>query len=338
MWRSSDGSALRARFRGYRESSIPQIANKTFLARGRIHALSGITRNLVGREFGIDPVDDIQADELARMSAVHRAEPTASSLSQLEQRIEEAIDSHAQATLHVNVLQAELDAAQANRQISERRLLQLIDLARSQGLDVDNAALPLVPVAEPAAKRRVVADDRFVAGARLREAAVRAALRRGEVRRPVHHGEWLAWLRADGLEPAGKKPENVFLTQIGRSPLVRRAGEPGYYVIDPDLVVELQHQVTQMAAQFALIPPPDQMNMLGDDDRQRRQALRTEIARGERAIQEAWRLLSSEPPPEVRANSDEEWSAQAWLGPSDARDPDHPKDWSVERGVSPETS
>lgn len=271
-----------------------------------------------GSRFGIDPVDDIRADELARMSAVHRAD-TSSSLGHLEQRIAEAVESHAQATLHVNVLQAELDAAQASRQITERHLRQLIDLGRAQGLDIDHAALPIAPVPEPVARRRVVPDDRLLAGARLREAAVRAALRRGEVRRPVHHAEWLAWLRDDGFEPAGKRPENVFLTQIGRSPLVRRAGEPGFYVIDPDLVVDLQHEVTKNAAQFALIPPPDQMNMLGDDDRQRRQALRTEIARGERAIQEAWRLLSSEPPPEIRASGEEEWSAQLWLGKDDER-------------------
>ncbi len=222
-----------------------------------------------------------------------------------------------EADLRVRLLEVDLRTANAQREVAANRLDHLAELARAEGLTpiVRSHHAPERPVRVRQGPR----SDKELSGARLREAAIQSVLRRGEVDRPVHHSEWLAWLRADGYEPAGKKPENVFLTQIGRSPLVRRASESGFYVLAPGRITELQGEIRDLQEQLATLPPPDQMSMLGDE-RARRQTLQGEIKRAERSLQEAWRMLSLTPPPgaEPGEGDDEDWSARAWIDAWDA--------------------
>jgi hypothetical protein len=233
----------------------------------------------------------------------------------LEQEIERAVAAYDDAEFQSGLLRADLQAAEARRDAAFQHLQHLGELADAQGIayavPVKRADESTPRSPEPVSRR----SDRELSGAALREASIHAALKRGEVRRPVHHTQWLAWLRADGYEPAGKKPENVFLTQLGRSPLVVRAEQPGCYVLEPGRILLLQDAIRSLHEQFAALPSPDQLSMLGDDARRRRQQLQTEIARAERLLHEGWRMLSLVAPPDAAPSSedDEDWPARAWL-------------------------
>lgn len=229
----------------------------------------------------------------------------------LQEEMERAAEAYDEADLRVRILEVELQAAQAAREVAANRLDHLGDLARSQGITPVTRAAPEAP--RNVKVRQGPRSENELSGARLREAAIQSVLERGEVNRPIHHTQWLAWLRADGFEPAGKRPENVFLTQIGRSPLVRRGEEPGFYVVEPRRVVELQEQLRVLHDRFATLPPADQMSLIGDG-RERRQELQIAINRTERALHEAWTMLSSAPPPDAAPqDEDDVGSVDAWL-------------------------
>lgn len=247
------------------------------------------------------------------MSAIERHDATTDQKRSrsLQEEMERAAGAYDEADLRVRILEVELQAAQAEREIAANRLEHLCELARSQGVTPVLRAAP--EVTRNVKVRQGPRSENELSGARLREAAIQSVLERGEVNRPIHHTQWLAWLRADGFEPAGKRPENVFLTQIGRSPLVRRGDEPGFYVVEPRRVVELQDQLRSLHEQFGTLPPPDQMSLIGDG-RERRQELQTDINRIERALQEAWKTLSSTPPPDgAPQDEDDVDSVDAWL-------------------------
>jgi hypothetical protein len=226
--------------------------------------------------------------------------------------MERAAQAYDEADLRVRILEVELEAAQAEREIAANRLDHLGELARSQGV---TPVLRVTPeVTRNVKVRQGPRSENELSGARLREAAIQSVLKRGEVNRPIHHTQWLAWLRADGFEPAGKRPENVFLTQIGRSPLVRRGVEPGIYVVEPGLVIELEEQLRALHEQFATLPPPDQMSLIAEQG-QRSQQLQIDINRVARQLHEAWRMLSLTAPPEAvdENQADDEWSPEAWF-------------------------
>lgn len=248
------------------------------------------------------------------MSAVGRREtaPGQTTHSSLQAELDRAAASFDDADLRVRLLEVEMQAAEAQREIAATRLSHLNELAAAQGVPQVRRSNV---VSQPTSRvRQAPRSDHELSGAKLREAAIQSVLRRGEVDRPIHHAEWLAWLRADGCEPAGKKPENVFLTQIGRSPLVQRTDEAGFYVVTPARIGELQAAIRALDEQIAALPAPDQMSMLGDE-RQRRQALQAEMGRTERQLQEAWRMLSLTAPPgaEPGEDEDEDWPVRAWI-------------------------
>jgi hypothetical protein len=73
----------------------------------------------------------------------------------------------------------------------------------------------------------------------------------------------------------------VFLTQVTRSPVVRRAGAPGEYVLDRDAPAALRRRLA------------DQHERLRRHaaDRDHREALHAVVAQTERALEEAERSL-----------------------------------------------
>src|SRR3954464_2957492 len=76
----------------------------------------------------------------------------------------------------------------------------------------------------------VRSDEALLRGPEIRAAAVRILLERG--REAMHYRDWYALLQERGLGVAGKAPLAVFLTQLGRSPAVRRGAEAGVYELD----------------------------------------------------------------------------------------------------------
>ena len=232
-------------------------------------------------------------------------------------------------------LERELDAARA-AEAAERQALHTLQaivreaatvtaLARDTAPTTNETAAPAATGAEAGAAsasgERAAPRERL-AGAALRRKAVSTALRRARVREPIPWREWLAWMRADGFEPAGRKPDATFLTQLARSPLVRRSPRAGVYLLDPSRLTELREQLDALHAELSELPPPSQLALLGDS-RARRRALQTDIARVERTVEEAWELLSGEPPPAMRGNASPEPQdvVDAWLNGTPAEQP-----------------
>jgi hypothetical protein len=151
-----------------------------------------------------------------------------------------------------------------------------------------------------------------LAGAELRKQLAVSALRRrpGE---PAHWRRWLEWLRDDGFDPAGRNPEATFVTQLTRSPLVRRGDCEAVYVLDVTLVCALRERLQDLHERLRRLPPPDQLALLDDDARAVRHELQLEIGRAERALREAWGVLAHEHPPWADRHAPR--SAALWLDP-----------------------
>lgn len=204
-------------------------------------------------------------------------------------RVEELADRRRQ-------LEGALDAAIA----AERAARQALDAVRAIANEAAGAVPGLIATAAldlAASPKPDSAGRGRLAGGELREMAARVALRRQAQGRPVHWREWLGWLREDGLDAAGKNPDATFLTQLARSPIVRRTAQDGVYVLDLELLVKCRERLQELHGHLAQVPPPEQLVMLGDVRQQRRE-LESQIARAERALEEMWRVLTAEIPPD----------------------------------------
>ena len=116
-------------------------------------------------------------------------------------------------------------------------------------------------------------------GPAIRERAVEALLESG--REALHYRRWFELVTGEGAMIAGKDPLAVFLTQITRSPVVRRGPSAGVYELDraaPERLAKtlerLQHELARTAT-----------------DRARRAHITAEIGRVEKALEEAARVL-----------------------------------------------
>jgi hypothetical protein len=172
---------------------------------------------------------------------------------------------------------------------------------------------------EPHGIGDVAGDSARLTGANLREMIARVALKQHAIGVAVHWSAWYAWLREAGFEAGGKKPEATFQTQLTRSPLVRRADQDGYYVLDLERFQRERSRLHRLHDQLSQLPPADQLALLGDHRLQRRQ-IQNDIARAERAVEEIMRILAREPPPESPGlEAIPEEAISAWLRVIDAR-------------------
>jgi hypothetical protein len=202
-------------------------------------------------------------------------------------------------------LQRELVSARERVTVLKRRRrelereLQIVAVAEQESRERLKA---LTAVAQHAAGSTAVKDAdlavtdddvRVLAGGALRETLTRIALRRNAHGRPVHWRVWFGWLHEEGFEAAGKRAEATFQTQLGRSPLVRRADRDGVYVLDVELLARLRDDVLTLHQRLAELPPPGQLTLMGDARAVRRE-LQQRITRAERRLEEAWRLLTEE--------------------------------------------
>jgi hypothetical protein len=132
----------------------------------------------------------------------------------------------------------------------------------------------------------------WLRGPEIRAAAVRVLLERGG--EAMHYRDWYALVEARGLVVAGKDPLAVFLTQLGRSPAVRRGVEAGVYELDRH--AGARHRTKLEALQREL----RELTLAAGGDltaiRARRQQLSVEIGRVERALDEIARVLGPAPP------------------------------------------
>jgi hypothetical protein len=139
----------------------------------------------------------------------------------------------------------------------------------------------------------VPADVRQLKGPEVRRVAV-ALLAADPTRPALHYRDWYQRLVDAGYTVAGKDGLAVFLTQLSRSPVVRRSTQAGVYEIDFDAVRRLELQRGHLEREMREL-----LSSKGSDlttIRARRQELTTAVGQVERALEEARELLSSRAP------------------------------------------
>lgn len=136
-------------------------------------------------------------------------------------------------------------------------------------------------------------------GTAIRETAVRVLVERGAG--PIHYRDWHELLRKAGYAVTGKDPQATLLTQVSRSPVVRRTTSAGVYEIDRESPERLRRALANLQGQLRELTTapgaPDDIARV----RARREELVNEISFHERALEEADRVLA--PPEPNRAAS-----------------------------------
>jgi hypothetical protein len=128
-------------------------------------------------------------------------------------------------------------------------------------------------------------------GPAIRRAAVEALLALPERPEALHYRDWYASLRDAGFEVAGKDPLAVFLTQISRSPVIRKSTQPGVYELDTGAARRLRDRLDRLHADLrALSATPSAATDLAAV-RSRRAQIHAEIGHVEKALVEAEELL-----------------------------------------------
>lgn len=134
-------------------------------------------------------------------------------------------------------------------------------------------------------------------GARIREVAVQVLSSTPEASAPIHYKTWFELLRARGFMPAGKDPLASFLTQIGRSPVVRRSSASGTYTLDVDFPERARKQLASLREQLqeATEISPEATIAEIAEARARRSELAGAVDAVERMLEEAIRSLETPP-------------------------------------------
>ena len=132
-------------------------------------------------------------------------------------------------------------------------------------------------------------DGHALRGPDIREVAV--ALLADNGREAMHYREWYELLERAGHTIAGKDPLAVFLTQISRSPAVRRGNRAGVYELDRGAAHRLRQQLDALQRELHTLSAAGATH---DATRARRRHLNAEINRAERALEEVSRLFGAE--------------------------------------------
>jgi hypothetical protein len=140
---------------------------------------------------------------------------------------------------------------------------------------------PLTPTPDDEEPR----DTTPLRGPAIREAAVKVLIDHG--REALHYREWFELLERAGHKIAGKDPLAVFLTQINRSPAVRKGSRAGVYELDRQAPQRLRRQIDALQRELSA--------GAGTADRTRRARLATEISRAERSLEEVTRVPGPRP-------------------------------------------
>jgi hypothetical protein len=127
---------------------------------------------------------------------------------------------------------------------------------------------------------------RVLRGPEIRREAVRVLLAHPDRPEALHYREWFGLLEAAGFSVAGKDPVATFLTQISRSPAVRKGTQSGVYEVDRAAARRLRRRLEELHGELrALAATPGQgveVSVL----RTRRGELNAELGRVEKALEE----------------------------------------------------
>lgn len=181
-------------------------------------------------------------------------------------------------------LAREADALRASLRRIEAGIAEIDALAaRLDGLSTGEPAAPAPSPAVAAPTRRADGPN-TLRGPAIREVAVALLVTDG--RDALHYREWFDLLAQAGYDVAGKDPLAVFLTQITRSPAVRKGARPGEYALDRQARATHESRLRHLNQQLAALP--SQTSDL-TELRARRAQLTAEITRVEKALEELHR-------------------------------------------------
>lgn len=157
----------------------------------------------------------------------------------------------------------------------------------------------LLPAAPPATKSRPAGADEpargYLRGAAIRREAIRLLAASERAQSPIHYTDWLRLLLDAGYGIQGQDAAASFLTQITRSPLVRRGDDPGVYLLDQDAPARLRARLDDLHRELLALHDGQQTLEAIVSTRERRDELVTEVARIERALEEALGVLNTVP-------------------------------------------
>lgn len=184
-------------------------------------------------------------------------------------------------------LHAELAALERSLAAVEERRALLDSLAAAPEAAQSTARPRLARGAAPAA----TAARRILRGTEIRETAIGILLAAPEGASPIHYRRWFELLEEAGFGVSGRDPLAVFLTQVSRSPLVRRTTRAGVYELDREAPERLRRQLARLQVELRETAAAGPAGADGPSLRRRREQITTAIGRVERALEEAARSL-----------------------------------------------
>jgi hypothetical protein len=193
----------------------------------------------------------------------------------------------------------ELDEALAD---VDRRLEVLAQLAGlPEAASAETTPLVSTPGSAAVAREAGPGENRTVLrGPAIREAAVRVLIAQPGPIEALHYRQWYELLLEAGFRVAGKDPLAVFLTQLSRSPLVRKASAPGVYEVDRQAPLRIRQRLDRLQAELREVTVGASGHTAAESPielgavRARRHELDVAISQQERALEEALRVLRGE--------------------------------------------
>ena len=107
-----------------------------------------------------------------------------------------------------------------------------LDQAADEGATSRGGATTDQPAGSDGGVARGDSSRPVLRGPAIREAAIRILVTQREPVDALHYRRWYKLVLEAGFSVAGKDPLAVFLTQLSRSPLVRKTSTPGVYEVD----------------------------------------------------------------------------------------------------------
>jgi hypothetical protein len=182
----------------------------------------------------------------------------------------------------------------------DQRVAILAQLIGSPASATQAAEGPLQPDNFEAIAREVP-EGRPLRGPAIRATAVQVLLDQSEYIEALHYRRWYELVREAGYAISGKDPLAVFLTQITRSPVVRKSDQAGVYELDRQAPLRLRQRLERLQGELReLLAVPS-----GDtpSSRARRHELDLAISQQERALEEALGVLSRDEQHEPRLSA-----------------------------------
>jgi hypothetical protein len=129
-------------------------------------------------------------------------------------------------------------------------------------------------------------------GPAIRRAAVRVLLEHPQRPEALHYRDWYDALQAAGYEVAGKDPLAVFLTQLSRSPVVRKGTQSGVYELDRSGPRRLRRRLDELHDELRTLTATPRATADLAAIRAQRAELNAQISQAEKALEEAESLIA----------------------------------------------